>query len=712
MLYRLIFCMGCIGLPGLLAAQLLSADSLRQLLPRLRPDTVRVQVLTELCQRFTFTDAPTALAYGLEARKLAERLRSRRQLAEIANSLGNIYNLQGNYPEALQQYLSGLAMAERLQYPLLTATLYNNLGNVYRFEGGPDDALPYYRKALQMREKIGDRKGIATSLNNIAVMYDLKGRYDSSLYFYRRSLHIKEELRDSRAIANTLHNIGVAFYRRKQYDSCLVYQEKALLLAGQDKSLAANIRLVRASVYADRNQPEQALQEAQSGLAIARELASLTQITEFQYRLASLYARSGDYVRAYEALSAYQTRKDSLQNDNHIRNIERLKLSYLLQKKDLENQALTQDKRLRIAENMLLSREKELQRQALLLAEVSLRQQESDAFMERVRYQRNLERKNRENEQLLRDRQMRQTELKLQRVTIERQYAGQAVFGILLLSLALFAAVLYRNNRRRQAANLQLSRQKEEILMQNEAIHAQNLRLNELNTLKDKLFSIISHDFRSPLHALQGILTLLRMEALTPEETRFVINELSDKLGVTLHMLENMLHWAKNQMEGIQIKSQAFDLSLLAKENIALIRSQADKKQVGLYNRLEMPVWVWADPDMLNIVIRNLLTNAIKFTPPGGLVTLSAEERDHFIYFAVTDTGTGIMEENRQKLFADTVMFSTPGTASEKGTGLGLLLCQDFVERNGGTLSVESVWGKGSTFTFSVPGSEWHGDTS
>jgi two-component system, sensor histidine kinase and response regulator len=704
MLPRLIFLFWTsVWLTGQVSAQIAITDSLRQRLPRLRPDTVRVSVLANLCQRFSANDLPTALAYGLEARKLAEKIKSRRQLAEVYNSLGTVYNLQGNYPEALRHYLAGLALAENMNHPVLVATLYNNIGNVHRFEGGPDEALPYYRKALKMREKLKDRKGIASSLNNIAAMYDLKGQYDSSLFFYAKSLKIKEELKDRRAIATSMHNIGVTFYRKKQYDSCLVYQEKALALIENDKNLTANVYLVRTDVYTECHQIEKAIQEGEMGLLLARQTSAMNQSAAFHEKLSKLYAQTGDFAKAYENLAAYQARKDSLDDGDNIRKMERLKLSHTLQKKDMENQTLLKDKQLRIAENTVLGREKELQRKELLLSEANLQRQESENFVQKIRYETDLERKNRENTELLKDRQMRQTELRLKEIKIEQQYAWQAVFGVLLLSLIILAAILYGNNRRRRIDNAKLNQQKEEILTQNKAINTQNARLTELNTLKDKLFSIITHDFRSPLHALQGILSLLRMEALTPEETRYLTTELSDKLGVTLHMLENMLHWAKNQMDGIQVKTETFDLCMLANENIQLVKSQADKKQILLRNELAPPVLVCADSDMLNIVIRNLMTNAVKFTSAGNSVTLLAEDKGTFINFSVADTGMGITEENLQKLFSPGTTFTTLGTSRERGTGLGLLLCKDFVERNGGALRVKSEWGKGSVFTFSVP---------
>ncbi len=250
--------------------------------------------------------------------------------------------------------------------------------------------------------------------------------------------------------------------------------------------------------------------------------------------------------------------------------------------------------------------------------------------------------------------------------------------------------------------NETLARINVEFQQQNKAIQDQNQELEELNNVKTKLFSIISHDIRSPLRMLLGVLSLLENEELSKEELHFVTHKLKDH---TLHLsdfLDNLLTWARSQMEAITIHPESLLLQGLTTENIELLQPLADKKSILIDNKIDPEVSIQADRESVNIVIRNLISNAIKFTREGGTITLYNTQNSHEVTIAIQDTGMGISEENQQKIFGQGAL-STNGTNNEKGTGLGLLLCKDFVEKNRGRIWVESIVGKGSTFKFTLP---------
>ena len=227
-------------------------------------------------------------------------------------------------------------------------------------------------------------------------------------------------------------------------------------------------------------------------------------------------------------------------------------------------------------------------------------------------------------------------------------------------------------------------------------------RLEEKNLVKDKIFSIISHDFRSPLNTIQGVLNLLHMDVLNPEELKGVLPHLTRKVDYSINLLDNLLNWSRTQMDGLKVNTIVFTLEPEIEETISMMTQLARQKNIRIEKKILKDCMVLADPDMIQLVIRNLLSNAVKFTNPGGLIRVSTEKKDSNIVVAVSDTGIGIDESFIQRLFKQTG-YTTKGTAEEKGTGLGLRLCSEFVHRNGGDIWAESKVDEGTSFYFTLP---------
>ena len=226
--------------------------------------------------------------------------------------------------------------------------------------------------------------------------------------------------------------------------------------------------------------------------------------------------------------------------------------------------------------------------------------------------------------------------------------------------------------------------------------------LEELNKLKDKILSVVSHDFRSPLNSLRGTLSLFLRGALSPEEMQMLAKDLVEKLDHTHNLLENLLHWAKSQMQGLTIYTKKLNLRTISEDSTDLLMPLADKKYLKIKNNIDPEYRVYADNEMVKLVFRNLLSNAIKFSPSGEEIVIDASHEDHHITIAIKDNGIGISNENQEKLFKQE-NFTTTGTSNERGMGIGLLLCKDFVEKNGGSVWFESELGKGSIFYFTLP---------
>ncbi|EAY24248.1 membrane protein, putative [Microscilla marina ATCC 23134] len=238
---------------------------------------------------------------------------------------------------------------------------------------------------------------------------------------------------------------------------------------------------------------------------------------------------------------------------------------------------------------------------------------------------------------------------------------------------------------------------------QNKVLVTQKDRLEALNSIKAKLFSIISHDLRSPINSIQGVLHLMNSDDLSSQEVKSLSNKLNNQVQITQNLLDNLLYWSKLQMQGINVNYTKVNLFQLA-ENTLHLFDTSNSKKLKLHNVVQEDAYAWADANMVALIIRNLIANAVKFTPYGGSITVKVCSNDQdYLKVSINDTGVGIAADNIPLIFDQAAHFSTPGTAQEKGTGLGLMLCQEFVEKNHGKIWVESTLGEGSSFIFTLP---------
>jgi signal transduction histidine kinase len=234
--------------------------------------------------------------------------------------------------------------------------------------------------------------------------------------------------------------------------------------------------------------------------------------------------------------------------------------------------------------------------------------------------------------------------------------------------------------------------------------HAEELK--NLNATKDKFFSIISHDLRNPFNNLLGLSQqlLANMDKYSSDEIRERISLIKESSKRGCELLENLLEWSRSQSDCIQFNSAALNILDVIQECFLVLENQIANKRIILINEVDKEIVVNADYDMLKIIIRNLITNAVKYSNPGSKVTIKSElNRANEIEISVIDEGVGISEEEMTKLFKIENKHSELGTSNELGTGLGLILCKEFIEKHNGKIWVESKLNSGSTFKFSLP---------
>ena len=284
--------------------------------------------------------------------------------------------------------------------------------------------------------------------------------------------------------------------------------------------------------------------------------------------------------------------------------------------------------------------------------------------------------------------------------------------GLLLISCDYDAAQLFELNQsladlNQQVKNLQRQLIKDKATLQAtlSQLNEANARLAELNATKDRFFSIIAHDLRSPFNAIVGFSSLLAEQVREQDyegigEYAAMIEESSQR---ALTLLLNLLEWSRSQTGRSQFAPAELSVKKLLDDCVALVRDTARQKNIVVVAEAPADGRLYGDEAMLATVLRNLLANAVKFTPAGGYVMASARAAEQGWTIAVRDNGVGISSENQAKLFRLDQSLSTSGTNNEQGTGLGLILCKEFVDKHGGRLWVESAPGQGSVFSFTIP---------
>ena len=260
---------------------------------------------------------------------------------------------------------------------------------------------------------------------------------------------------------------------------------------------------------------------------------------------------------------------------------------------------------------------------------------------------------------------------------------------------------ILENNWQLQQKNMEIENQRI-VLADNAALlNKQAIELQDLNNLKNKLFSVIAHDLKSPMYALRNIFQNIEKYDLPAEDVKAMIPEVMKDLNYTTTLMENLLQWAKCQMQTLEVTMGVVNMRDVAQEVIHHLKGQADSKNIRLMNNVKRNAVVTGQQDMLQLILRNLVSNAIKFTPENGCVHIGSENGSDKIEVFVKDSGIGLSPSHLDKI-SHNEYFTTRGTCSEKGTGLGLMLCKEFLAKNNGTLHITSEEGIGSRFAFSL----------
>jgi signal transduction histidine kinase len=657
------------------AATLASAqkgiDSLESKLRENLSDSARISTLIAFSRAYQYVDLKRSFEECEKAVRLSESKNSQWGKSQSYLWLANLYSLSGDFTASAKYNDLALGISFQLKDSVNMSRGYNNLGRNYYSFGKYDEAYFYYTQSYRLSSLINDSLGMAVSLHNMATVFKELGQYAHAINYLQLTQDISDDIHDNEGEAYNYDEIGDIYRRKKEYDSALNALTRSLKVS---RSLRLKINdlipetLIKlAKTYLDMKDNAHALAYYDTAQIFYQKTDNEFGLAEVNLGRAIVYMSEKKFDQAKVLMESSET----VANSSHswaleIECLENLAKLYEEQR-DFKN-SLSYYKRFKELEDSLFSQGM----QAKLLQD----QLRFETFA-----------KEDQIKQLTKLEELRKEELRKQGM----------VRNILVVAVALTVILLftvYRSGQRRIRINKLLIEHQDEMKKRSQ-------ELEQLNQVKDKFFSIISHDLRSPINALSAILDMMDNNQIKPEEFSKLNKELRVQFNHTKTLINNLLDWALLQMDKLKIQPEKINLRNLAEENFRLL-SSLHMKEINMVNRIPEGTFCLGDLNIVNLVLRNLVLNSLKFTENGGSIIADSKEDQDTIVVSIKDTGIGISPEIQKIIFEKTAGYSTRGTANEKGTGLGLILCKEFVEKNGGKIWLESEIGQGSTFFFTI----------
>jgi len=620
-------------------------DSLKAIINQAGNDSIKAHLFFSLSKHYYTFDQDSAIYFANKSIEISEKLGLKKNHGNALNILGVSNLIKSDYEAALKAHFEALKIREVLMDSVGMLESNLNLGNIYYRSKELDKAAKFYHAALFFGLKTNNLRGLSLIYNNLG-SYHLDNwnlnknqeDFDAAMGYLQQALEIKETLGDNRGMINTLNQLSDLYEEIGDDKKRFELLQHAWVITKNFNDVESKLGVLGNLVqyYYEKGEMYKALDYANQQFEIAENSKSHYQISVAAEKIAKIAESLKNYSLAYRFLTIQKANEEILFNENRQKIRDELTIQYETEKKELENQQLLKDQ-----EYFALS----------------------------------LKRK---NEILM-------------------------VIVIAVLVLLVLFWIQLQNHRKLKSTHKKLeeahdlvNRQHIQIQEQAENLHETNQALNVANKFREKIFSVISHDLRAPFANIQSTISLWNSQMLSTTEMEEVMSMISKNNDAAFLMLENLLDWARTQMESNEVHFQEINLNKLVEENKQLFNVQMNRKKVEIINHVPESRFIRCDKERLNFIIRNFLLNAIKFTPEGGKIEVDFKDvKNGEIH--VKDSGIGIKPELVTKLFKIQTL-STKGTAGESGAGIGLMLCKDFAESIDAELAVESSANNGSTF--------------
>ncbi len=577
--------------------------------------------------------------------------------ANILVGLAKAYVLH-DAERSMQYAYQALQTAQRFHSEKSEAEALHELGIVSYFQGNYENSQSYLNRALAIYKKKNDTFQIYSIYGNVGVYFYLNNENDSALYYFKKAMRYFIYSNRMIPLANSYNNIGLVYLNKKEYDNALYYYKKSLNIKKQVGDSAGightlgNVGLI----YLNQENPEKAIEYINKSFGIACRMHDFKNAAISSRNIAQAFEKLG------EPDSAVQYYEHSMMFARHIKSI---------------------PEELNTAEVFAEFYEKEH-----LLDSAIVYYKLSNALKDII--------KNQEFHKKI-TKSIASYEQKLQKMKSERQKNIKYWLIVTIGMGFLILIILFKQYRIKQRQNRQLK-----IL--NQKMMVSETKLRQLNHTKDKLFSIIAHDLKNPFIALLSISkALIKAEDMTQKEQKEYISKMYISLKSLNELLENLLSWARSQLNKVEYYPEFFKPEDAVSQSVKNLDLLIDQKNITVNLNFPESTEIYADKTLFRIVVENLLSNALKFSKKDATIEIFGKENTDNMQIQIKDYGVGMSEEIKKNLFKFKYMTSVIGTEGERGTGLGIYICKEFVEKNNGKIWAESREGKGTIFTFTVP---------
>jgi signal transduction histidine kinase/Flp pilus assembly protein TadD len=658
-------------------------DSLKNVVANSTDDSVKIAILYKLIKIQKRTDPSKAIEFADQALSLAKRNEDQKNIATSLRKKAQLLIVIGKTDEAIASFKHSIQLYKSIGLKKGMAYSYNNLGMLYQQIGNYEEALYNFQESLKLGGEIEDSLVICTGYNNFGNIYYNQYDYANALSNYHKAYEIADMIGLGVRLGDYASNIGNAYFMEGNYQHALEYYEKAISINAKNKNLRGTARVLSSmgKVFETMGNYVMALEYFRKSMDLKKQMNDKLGLSETLVSISEMYKNNGEIDKSI----TYSIK--SLEIAEPMGFAEQMKCSY---------------------ENLYVAYDQKRDHEKALEYYTMFRDLENEIYLQRQNeavadLQTKYETEKKEKEIVLLTKVNQE-----QNLLLLKQKNFRNVLFLVLLLIFIVATGMFFRYRAKKKMNETLRGKNREIEKRKNEVELLNTNLRELNSAKDKFFAIVSHDLKNPIN----LLTL---------STSYMLKNLyetdKDKLGLYLEnmnksaqslefLLKNLLNWAQSQLGTLQFNPQKTDVTVLVSKCMQELEPFATQKGISIKTIIPDETYILVDAEMIATVIRNIISNAIKFTDTGGRIDVTSRKVKDAVEISICDDGIGMDEETRKGIFKIDQKKSAQGTAGERGTGLGLILCNELIQKNnpaGKGLKIESTPGKGSCFYFRLP---------
>ena len=633
----------------------------------------KVDALYDLIEVIRHDNAKEALTYLDEGLKYSVKLNYNNGYSKLLSVFSYCFVNQGDLYKALEYAKKSLDIAKTTKNNVIIAEAENINGICYYFIGTYDIALEHLLKAYTTRKNLNNISELANTSNNLGLVYNKVGNFELALDYFLISAKLKKKVDDYDGLVRTLTNICDVYFLMGNIDESLKYQQQAELLSTKIKFLGGTAIAynLAGNIYRKLKQYDKALDYYNKSKNIYILKNEKFGVVQALNNIAETKLELNDITGAESTLLAAQNLNDEINSKERLITTYNL-LSILNEKKKNYQVALFYHKKYTELKDFIYNEQKSKQ-----ISELHLNFEIAD-----------------KGKQI----SLLKKEKTIRNLAYDKELYQKNLYLVISLFLFVIGFLFFRRTTR-------LNKNKKLLEGMNNEINLQNNKLEELIKTKDTLFRIIAHDLRNPFNVLIGFSDSLLQywDELIENEKKNLVVDINEVAKNSHYLLENLLQWSLSQTQNTVYKPIKLNLLHVVEECLTQVQKNASIKNIKIHIDIKEDVYVKSDNNILTTIIRNILSNALKFTNKDGNIWIYYTDFDDFIELFIKDDGIGMAQETIFNKTSQIDFSSTYGTSQEKGSGLGLVLSKELIEKNGGIFKIESQLDFGSIFSFTMP---------